>query len=138
MITGSQTPNQDIFLVAQFDLKGMDAAAAARQFQGQVVTSVEDAVLVLNIASMTELTRDRSTWVVRPRTVGWRWPSREGRAAPAHQLPWRTCRPITLQQIHARIKNSNTIKKPYSHFTNNCQHFAEEMFTKCDQELPGE
>ena len=138
MITGSPSPHQDIFLVAQFDLKGIDAKTGARQFQGQVVTSVEDAVLVLNIASMTELTRDRSTWVVRPRTVGWRWPFRQGKAACAQEHPWRTCRPMTLQQIHVRIKNSNTIKKPYSHFTNNCQHFAEEMFTKCDQELLGE
>lgn len=123
---GTKQGYKDIYFVAQFGAGDISKFTEAQELQGQIVTKIEDAVLLMN-SNMD----DMNTWVVRgDNTSGWKYPFKDGSYTPARNLPWKSCSPKTIEKINSLIYQTACSGKPYS-MNNNCQHFADEMFSKC-------
>ena len=108
-------------------LVNMLKKAEKQVFSGEVVLSLEDAVKLMNSNA-----NDMDTWVVRPTYSGeWKYAYEDMQVRKAAEIPWKICKPRTLAAINNLIYSTKSAGKPYSHMSNNCQHFALEMFDKC-------
>ena len=123
---------QDVFFVVQFgdgdvipSLRRMTLKMAAQTFHGAIVTSIEDAVKLMNSNA-----DDMNTWVVRgDNTSGWKYPFEDGSFRDASDLPWKTCSSKSVAEMNSLIYQTKSSENEYSHMNNNCQHFADELFS---------
>lgn len=99
---------------------------------GTVLESLSDTVKLMNTNE-----NDMDTWVVRPKYTGdWEYAYNAQRykkyAAPT-DLPWKKLKnPMTLEALTNVITAVGERRGTDYHYnTNNCQHFAEDMFNLC-------
>ena len=99
-------------------------------FSGTVVLTLEDAVRQMNINQ-----NDMNTWVVKPlNEEHWEYVYENGKFSNASELTWKECVPMSLKTLNGLIYDTDVADKPYNHMSNNCQHFALNLFNKASNE----
>ena len=118
-------------------------AVPEQEFQGQVLISIQDAV---RYVSQTDL----QMWIEKPvasqnvvvssqaksdcvQTNFKECVDDEGYMYEINhpeKLPWRKIRPKSLKELNDNIYRYKYKNLPYHWRTNNCQHFAEDMYVK--------
>ena len=94
-------------------------------FSGAVVLTLEDAVRQMNVNQ-----NDMNTWIVRPVCDNWQYVYESGKFSNTSDLAWKGCDPMPLQELNYLIYQTDVTGKPYNHLSNNCQHFAANLFDK--------
>ena len=103
----------------------MQLDKAKQEFCGQVVLSLNDAARIMNSDP-----NYMDTWVVRPWIKGgsWEYVYTDEKFETADRLPWKKCKPMTLEKVNHLLYKTAAADRGYSTLHNNCQHFAEELF----------
>ena len=128
---------QDVFFLAQFgdgdiipriNLQDRTIKMSEQKFQGDVLLSVEDVVKHMNAS------KSLKTWVQLPDSSGSsRYPSPNcdgGYYQNASNLNWYRISPRSLKELNDLIYTTSCSGRSYGWRTNNCQHFAIEMYNK--------
>ena len=94
-------------------------------FSGDVVLTLEDAVRQMNVNQ-----NDMNTWIVRPICDSWKYVFEDGKFSDTFELNWKECAPMSLRSLNNLIYDADVTDKAYDHMSNNCQHFALNLFDK--------
>ena len=98
-----------------------------QSFSGDVVLTLEDAVRQMNVNQ-----NDMNTWIVRPVCDRWEYVYEDGKFSISSDLTWKECAPMSLRSLNNLIYDTDVVDKPYDHMSNNCQHFALNLYNKID------
>ena len=115
-------------IIPRINLQDRTIKRSEQKFQGDVLLSVEDVVKHMNASNSLK------TWVQRPDSSGSsRYPSPNsggGYYRNASNLNWSRISPRSLKELNDLIYTTRCSEKKYGWRTNNCQHFAIEMYNK--------
>ena len=115
----------DVIPRVRANASSYEFSRAVQKFSGQVLLSVEECVKHMTSSS------NLKTWIIEP-SCNEKLVYTSSGYPSASRLSWKRIKPKTLKQLNDMVYTSKCSDKPYLLIDNNCQHFAKEMYEKCD------